>query len=472
MPLLIKTVKIVLALLLAYALYLLICSTLAYLPDKTVSAANQELLNEVNFYGDPDSSGPDRVALIETPAEALASRIAIIRAATDSIDLVCHAFDYGESTKAIIQELLDAADRGVQVRIVTDGKLGVKGEKMRQLFAAALEHPLISCRSYNRLDLLRPWTWHTVLHDKFINVDKTYLVLGGRNIGDRFFAPANYSGPVTNDRDVLVWRTAEEGESVFPQINSYMDSLWNHTECSQLQLKPPEEGYRQQLRADVNSFERDNQDIYSLTLDHFLNATYPTAKITFINNPTNASKKEPWVAYQLQKLALEAKDQVTVQTPYATANSYLLETMEEVADDAELVMLTNSVASSPNFPAFSNYFSQRRQFVSTGAKIYEYQSYDSIHGKSLVIDNRISAVGSLNLDDRSFYIDTENMLIIDSPEFAARLNAAMDDYIDHSALVGADNHYLDPDQALEPSIGKTLLMYIISIFSRMVQYLI
>lgn len=111
MPLLIKTVKIILALLLAYALYLLICSTLAYLPDKTVSAANQELLNEVDFYGDPDSSGPDRVALIETPAEALASRIAIIRAATDSIDLVCHAFDYGESTKAIIQELLDAADR-------------------------------------------------------------------------------------------------------------------------------------------------------------------------------------------------------------------------------------------------------------------------------------------------------------------------------------------------------------------------
>ena len=467
MPLLIKTVKIVLALLLAYALYLLICSTLAYLPDKTVSAANQELLNEVDFYGDPDSSGPDRVALIETPAEALASRIAIIRAATDSIDLVCHAFDYGESTKAIIQELLDAADRGVQVRIVTDGKLGVKGEKMRQLFAAALEHPLISCRSYNRLDLLRPWTWHTVLHDKFINVDNTYLVLGGRNIGDRFFAPANYSGPVTND--AMCWSGAplKKEKAFFPRSTAIWTVFGPHG-VQPAALKPPEEGYRQQLRADVNSFERDNQDIYSLTLDHFLNATYPTAKITFINNPTNASKKEPWVAYQLQKLALEAKDQVTVQTPYATANSYLLETMEEVADDAELVMLTNSVASSPNFPAFSNYFSQRRQFVSTGAKIYEYQSYDSIHGKSLVIDNRISAVGSLNLDDRSFYIDTENMLIIDSPEFAARLNAAMDDYIDHSALVGADNHYLDPDQALEPSIGKTLLMYIISIFSRMV----
>ena len=74
--------------------------------------------------------------------------------------------------------------------------------------------------------------------------------------------------------------------------------------------------------------------------------------------------------------------------------------------------------------------------MATGAKIYEYQSCDSIHGKSLVIEaNRISAVGSLNLDDRSFYIDTENMLIIDSPEFCCPPHAAMDDYIDHSALV-------------------------------------
>lgn len=184
MPVLIKTVKIVLALLLAYALYLLICSTLAYLPDKTVSAESRENLDAVEFYG--NGAGPDRVALLESPGDALAARIAVIRAAEQSIDLVCHAFDYGESTKALIQELLDAAERGVKVRLVVDGKLGVKGREMKTLFAAALAHPNIEALSYNRLDLLRPWTWHTVLHDKFINVDGTYLVLGGRNIGDRF----------------------------------------------------------------------------------------------------------------------------------------------------------------------------------------------------------------------------------------------------------------------------------------------
>ena len=470
MPVLIKTVKIVLALLLAYALYLLICSTLAYLPDKTVSAESRQNLDAVEFYG--NGAGPDRVALLESPGDALAARIAVIRAAEQSIDLVCHAFDYGESTKALIQELLDAAERGVTVRLVVDGKLGVKGREMKTLFAAALAHPNIEALSYNRLDLLRPWTWHTVLHDKFINVDDTYLVLGGRNIGDRFFAPANYHQAVTNDRDVLVWRTAESQQSIFGELNQYMTSLWQHPECEQLELAAPDEGYWQQLQEDVRRFESENTAIYSLSLDHFLSATCPTAKITFISNPTNTTKKEPWVGYQLQRLALAAQESVTVQTPYATANRYLLETMTETASDAQLVMLTNSLASSPNFPAFSNYFSQRRAFLATGAAIYEYQSYDSIHGKSMVIDNRLSAVGSLNLDDRSFYIDTENMLVIDSPEFAAELNAAMEAYLAQSALVGADNNYVASQQVLQPPAGKTFLMYVVSILSRMVQYLI
>lgn len=79
--------------------------------------------------------------------------------------------------------------------------------------------------------------------------------------------------------------------------------------------------------------------------------------------------------------------------------------------------LTNSMASSPNYPAFSAYSSQRAKFLATGVEIYEYQSTDSIHGKSCVADGRISVVGSFNLDDRSLYIDTESVLIIDSPEF-------------------------------------------------------
>ena len=45
--------------------------------------------------------------------------------------------------------------------------------------------------------------------------------------------------------------------------------------------------------------------------------------------------------------------------------------------------------------------------------------------KAALIDNRLCIVGSFNLDMRSAYLDTETILVIDSPELAADLSAHM-----------------------------------------------
>ncbi len=83
-------------------------------------------------------------------------------------------------------------------------------------------------------------------------------------------------------------------------------------------------------------------------------------------------------------------------------------------------------------------------------------------------------VGSFNLDDRSLYIDTESVLIIDSPEFFAQLNAELDTLFAQSAAVGPDNAYLPGSgaTALNVSLGKRLLMGFVSIFSRLFRFLI
>ena len=43
-----------------------------------------------------------------------------------------------------------------------------------------------------------------------------------------------------------------------------------------------------------------------------------------------------------------------------------------------------------------------------------------LHAKYMVIDRRFTFVGSLNLDPRSIYINTEMGMIIDSPKLARR----------------------------------------------------
>lgn len=49
-----------------------------------------------------------------------------------------------------------------------------------------------------------------------------------------------------------------------------------------------------------------------------------------------------------------------------------------------------------------------------GAKVLEYHGGVSYHGKSAVIDDRLTIVGSFNMDMKSAYQDTELMLVIDS----------------------------------------------------------
>ena len=45
----------------------------------------------------------------------------------------------------------------------------------------------------------------------------------------------------------------------------------------------------------------------------------------------------------------------------------------------------------------------------------------AVHTKTIVVDDRMSIVGSYNWDMRSTYLDTELMLVIDSPEINAQL---------------------------------------------------
>jgi len=49
-----------------------------------------------------------------------------------------------------------------------------------------------------------------------------------------------------------------------------------------------------------------------------------------------------------------------------------------------------------------------------------------LHGKVALIDKRYLFVGSMNLDDRSEYKNTEVAILIDSPDLCAQINSFLD----------------------------------------------
>ena len=125
----------------------------------------------------------------------------------------------------------------------------------------------------------------------------------------------------------------------------------------------------------------------------------------------------------------EAESSVIFHTPYAVLNDYMYDTLKAAGSQVpDMKIMINSVENGDNFFASSDYIRRKKWMAGMGIPIYEYDGGTSYHGKSLVIDGRLSLIGSYNLDLRSTYMDTELLLAIESPDLAKELTGYMDQY--------------------------------------------
>ena len=141
--------KYLLAALTLALLTVILTGVLPFCIPRSVTEAFADTVSVSQFYGD----GPcvDRVALVETPQEGFDTRIHILDEAQERIDLSYYAMHMGQTTDLFLGALLDAADRGVQVRILVDGQFGGLTYSHRDYAAALGSHPNISLRLHQDL---------------------------------------------------------------------------------------------------------------------------------------------------------------------------------------------------------------------------------------------------------------------------------------------------------------------------------
>ena len=90
----------------------------------------------------------------------------------------------------------------------------------------------------------------------------------------------------------------------------------------------------------------------------------------------------------------------------------------------------------------------------------EYQADNQLHAKMFTFDNRYSIIGSFNLDERSAHIDTESVVIIDSPAFTAQLDDYINDtFVVNSLQVGMNNEYLPSDTVKSHDVPAKRSLY-------------
>jgi len=460
-------------------LYLALGAILPFLAYKDVSEeTRQEFQAEALL---ASGTGCDRAMLLETSQSAWEERIRLLDQAQERIILSTFDMREGESTRDLLAVILHKADEGVSVQIVVDGISGVVQMKGNPLFYALSSHPKVQIKLYNRLNLLTPWKSQGRMHDKYIIVDQTGYILGGRNTFDYFIG--NYENEHNSlDREVLIYNTEaaseEENSSLF-QVEQYFKEMWNHPACT---LFYDDEALRESrnVQAELQVLEERYQTLKAENPELFEDTDYngrtvPTEGVWLLSNPTGLYGKEPVLFYELMELMKQAKERVLIHTPYAVCNSYMYKTLEEVGQQVpDMRILLNSVENGDNFAASSDYLRNKDNLLDTGIALYEYDGGISYHGKSVVIDGNISVIGSYNLDLRSTYVDTELMLVVKSEALTEELAGYMQAMEQDCRKVLSVDEYETPEHITVQEIPwwKRLALYVAGLFMQIFRFLL
>lgn len=423
----------------------------------------------------------DRVQLIESGKEGALARINLIQNAEKSLDITYYSWQEGKTTEIFIASIIDAADRGVEVRILLDGIFHNLKKDLRDTIYGFKTHPNIELKFYKPFKLLSPWTWNNRLHDKLILVDDSLGLIGGRNIGDRYFVEDVDKLDYAKDRDVLIYNEnkGESTDSAVGDMKVYYEKIWNHEyskpSLKRLKTKQELKGkiFKEDLRNRYVDFKREYAED-TKEIDWHEN-TIATDGVRFVHNPLGKVNNEPWCLEELLILAEEAQEYIFIQSPYVIPSREMKTKFKKYQVDlTKANMLTNSQYSSPNVLAMSGYFNNRKSIVDSGVQLYEYQSTNSLHGKTYIFDDAISAVGSFNLDARSSYINSESMVIISSKEFTDKLKNNIQVDLDNSLRVDRDYSYVNDDSVEEGnvSIFKRIITKILSKISLFLDYLL
>ena len=110
----------------------------------------------------------------------------------------------------------------------------------------------------------------------------------------------------------------------------------------------------------------------------------------------------------------------------------------EYSGDAKLQIVLNAVEKGSNPWGCTDYLNQKKKILETGVDVYELMNDYPVHTKAVLINDRLSVVGSYNLDMRSTYLDTELMLVIDSEKLSQQIHETESDYMEKSKEVLAN----------------------------------
>lgn len=397
--------------------------------------------------------------------DALLARLALIESAEHTLDLQYYIFRNDDTGQLLVWRLLEAADRGVRVRLLLDDIQKRNDDNL----ALLANHPNIEIRLFN------PFKNHSVndssnlsdierfnrrMHNKSITADGVTSIVGGRNIGNEYFSVK--SAVEFGDFDLLVYG------DIVNDVSNEFDLYWNYKASAPIEWFSDVK--RTITQKDIDSWLDDSNvyeefshgqydftqlPLYQKLISQELTLYWGQASLIY-DNPSKVLGGNELLINSLIPLFKEVNSSITIVSPYfvpTQLGTNLL--VQEAKKGKKITIVTNSLASTDVFAVHGWYAKYRKELVEGGVELWEIKSSAkiesnwkkkenkgwsltgsssaSLHAKSIIIDNSTFIAGSMNWDPRSAKYNTEMAIVFEAPEYIEDNKSALRDKLKFNA---------------------------------------
>jgi putative cardiolipin synthase len=403
-----------------------------------------------------DHPGRSGFRLVGHGPEAFAVRARTALLAGRSLDVQTYIWHADVTGMYLAHRLLEAADRGVRVRVLVDD---MDARAKNAGFAGLDAHPNIAVRMFNPFQTRKGRLTQAAemigsfnrinhrMHNKTWIADNRIAVVGGRNLGDEYFGASDEVNFVDLDF-ALVGPIVRDASASF-------DSYWNAATTRPMQVLDPsavttenldrvrglfadnateaeQTRYAEELRGDdaVQRLIAGDWPMEWSSTSRFVSDD--PAKITMDKEALERSH----VRTLLIPAAENARESVSLISPYFVPGELGTKILVDAAQAGTRVrVLTNSLVANDVAAVHGGYSRWRRKLLEGGVELWELKplpgseihpsllggSGASLHTKALVVDGRLLFVGSYNIDPRSAWLNCEQGIFVDDAVLGQRL---------------------------------------------------
>jgi len=424
-------------------------------PDSAFADIEQEIRNEKGA----DVSG---FRLLDSNEDGLLWRLALIDSAKYSIDVQYYLWYGDDAGRLMAKRLIDAADRGVKVRMLVDDLntliSNATSVQMRDRVAAWLDaHPNIELRLFN------PWTSRDLggrlgesisqlervnqrMHNKVMIVDNRATIIGGRNIGDEYMG----LHPEFNFHDLDVLGIGPVARQASAEFDEYWNSEWvMPVSALKFTITKAEQDEALAQLTDRLKTAKSLADIplepqsWTREITGLHAQLHTGTSHVYSDQPVGNTIEHVMLRHQ-HELMLSAQDELRIVNAYIIPADRGISLLRELNDrGVNMKILTNSLASH-DVPAVNSHYKRwRKPILESGAKLYEIRpdaaiqalvadtpptraEFMGLHSKGMEVDGKRVYIGSMNFDPRSANINTEMGVFVESPGLAKALAALIE----------------------------------------------